>query len=111
MNAPQRKRLVTKWFVLAVVSILLWVSVSAGMLGRLLVENLWAQNLIEALIRVPGALFWSSLMPQGSMFYQYPPEYAIVVVVSLLAVFCINRFKHHRQRLKAEDQQRDFRDL
>jgi hypothetical protein len=111
MNAPQRKRLVTKWFVLATVSILLWVSVSAGMLGRLLVENLWAQNLIEALIRVPGALFWSSLMPQGSMFYQYPPEFVIVVALSLWAIFCVFRLKHHHQRLKAEDRQRDFREL
>jgi hypothetical protein len=108
MKAHQRKRLVTKWFVLAMASALLWFSVSAGMFGRLLVENLWAQNLIEALIQVPGALFWSSQMPQGSMFAQFPPEYAIVVAMGLLAVFCAYRFKYHYQKLKTEDQQRDF---
>ena len=52
MKAHQRKRLVTKWFVLASASVLLWISVSAGMFGRLLVENLWAQNLIEAQVAV-----------------------------------------------------------
>lgn len=111
MKAHQRKRLVTKWVILAIASILLWVSVSAGMLGRLLVENLWAQKLIEALIQVPGALFWSSQMPQGSMFARFPPEYVIVVVLSFVAVFCVHRFTHHYQKLKAENQQRDFQDL
>ena len=108
MKAPQRKRLTVKWLVLAIGSFLLFLSVSAGMLGRLLVEHVLAQNWVELLIQVPGALFWSNLMPQGSMFSENPPEYFIIVVLALVALACGLRFRHHRKRFTEENRARDF---
>ena len=111
MKMKERSALRTKWFVLSWLTLFLLVSVGAGMIGRMLVGYAWAKGIVDLCIQVPGALFWAGLMPTGSMFKSFPPEYIALFAVAGLMAFCNGKYIFHRQRLADENKARDLKDL
>ncbi|WP_374413581.1 hypothetical protein [Hydrogenophaga sp.] len=111
MNVRDRRSKIIRWVVVTMGVALLAIPVCAGMLARLVWDR-GMDHLVEPLLRVPTATFWSSLLPPDSMTQKpFPPEFYVVVGALVALALCSWRIKHHWRMLTKENEAREMRNL